>query len=140
MADTELTKKYFLYFPKCETEKPIVYHLVKDYNLMVNIFRAKVTPEEAGYLVLDVTGTKKDIARGMDYIKTFNVSVNEQSIGLRWDEARCTHCGNCVPNCPPRALAIPDRASMQVVFDAVKCIECMNCIDNCPFSACASVF
>ena len=51
-----VTKKLMLYFPECETEKPIVYHLVKDYDLVVNIFRAIVTPEEEGFLVLDVTG------------------------------------------------------------------------------------
>ena len=140
MPETLITKKYFLYFPKCETEKPIVYHLVKDYNLMVNIFRAKVTPEEEGYLVVDMTGTEKEIARGIEYIKTFKVSVNEQSIGLRWDADLCTHCTNCLPHCPTNALAIADQRTMAVSFDASKCIECMNCIANCPFSACTSVF
>ncbi|MHC4656143.1 MAG: NIL domain-containing protein, partial [Planctomycetota bacterium] len=52
MSET-ITKKLMLFFPKCECEKPIIYHLVKDHNLIVNIFRAKVTPEEEGYLVLD---------------------------------------------------------------------------------------
>jgi ferredoxin len=140
MAEKTLTKKYFLYFPKCETEKPIVYHLVKDHNLMVNIFRAKVTPEEEGYLVIDVSGSARDIERGMDYVRTFNVSVNEQSIGLRWDPALCTHCGNCLPHCPTKALDLKDRLSREIAFDASKCIECLNCIANCPFSACASVF
>ena len=51
-----VTKRLTLFFPKSESEKPIVYHLVKDHNLVVNIFRAKVTPEEFGYLVLDVSG------------------------------------------------------------------------------------
>ena len=51
-----MTKKVLLLFPKSETEKPIVYHLVKDYDLEVNIFRAKVTADEFGYLVLDLTG------------------------------------------------------------------------------------
>jgi ferredoxin len=140
MAEATLTKKYFLYFPKCETEKPIVYHLVKDHNLMVNIFRAKVTPEEEGYLVLDLTGTERDIERGLDFVRTFKVSVNEQSIGLRWDAAACTHCGNCLPHCPTKALDFKDRSTREVAFDAAKCIECLSCIANCPFSACASVF
>lgn len=140
MSEKELTKKYFFYFPKCETEKPIVYHLVKDYNLMVNIFRAKVTPEEEGYLVVDITGTEADIKRGVDYIRTFNVSVNEQSIGLRWDAEVCTHCGNCVPHCPTKALYIPDRRTMAIAFNAAECIECLACVENCPFSACRSVF
>ena len=34
------TRKLFLHFPKCETERPIVYHLVKDYGLIINIFQA----------------------------------------------------------------------------------------------------
>lgn len=140
MSEAQITRKYFFYFPKCETEKPIVYHLVKDYNLMVNIFRAKVTPEEEGYLVVDITGTQADVKRGVDYIKTFNVSVNEQSIGLRWDSVVCSHCGNCLPHCPTDALHIPDRTTMAVTFNAAECIECLSCVANCPYGACTSIF
>mgnify|MGYP000435934947 CR=1 FL=1 len=77
-----ITRKLMLYFPKSETEKPIVYHLVKDYGLVVNIFRAKVTPEEEGYLVLDVTGTEEDIEKALAFIKTFNVAIN--TAGNTW--------------------------------------------------------
>ena len=135
-----ITKKLLLWFPRSETEKPIVYHLVKDYNLIINIFRAKVTPEEEGYLVLDVTGKEEDIERGMDFVKTFNVTINEGGRGLRWDQEKCTHCGNCVPHCPTGALAIPDRVSNRVVFRDQLCIECLSCIENCPFGACSSMF
>ena len=63
-----LTKRLTLFFPKSETEKPIVYHLVKDHNLVINIFRAKVTPEEFSYLVLDVSGDEADVAQGMEFL------------------------------------------------------------------------
>ena len=56
-----VTKKLMLFFPRCECEKPIIYHLVKNHNLVVNVLRAKVTPEEQGYLVLDVTGSEEQI-------------------------------------------------------------------------------
>ena len=46
------TKKFCLFFPKTETEKPIIYHLVKDFDLVINIFRAKITAEEEGYMVI----------------------------------------------------------------------------------------
>ena len=140
MNEENVTKKFFLFFPKCETEKPIVYHLVKDYNLIINIFRAKVTPEEEGYLVLDITGRENQLKKGIEYIKTFNVTVNETRIGLRWLEEKCTYCGNCIPHCPTKALNIPDRNTMKVVFNENTCIECLNCLKNCPFAACTSVF
>lgn len=135
-----VTKKLLLYFPQCETEKPIVYRLVKDYNLMVNIFRAKVTPDEDGYLVLDITGTETDIERGLDYVKTFDVEIDETQRGVRWDDLKCTCCGICIPHCPTAALHFEDRWGMKVTFDARQCIECLNCIKNCPFEACSSLF
>ena len=61
-----ITKKMLLYFPECETESPIVYHLVKDYDLMINIFRARVTPDEEGFLVLDVTGSEEFVVAVWD--------------------------------------------------------------------------
>jgi ferredoxin len=135
-----ITKRVMLSFPKSETEKPIVYSLVKDYNLVINIFRAKVTPEEYGYLVLDVSGSEDDIRRGMDYVRTFNVDINESGVGVSWDADACTHCGNCIPHCPTGALRISDARSRSVTFSARDCIDCLSCIGNCPFGACSSLF
>jgi ferredoxin len=113
---------------------------VKDHNLIVNIFRAKVTPEEEGYLVLDVTGTEKDIEKGMAFVKTFNVSINYTGKGVTRDEDGCTHCGHCITHCPTGALYIADSATREVAFNEAKCIECLECIRVCPFAVCASVF
>ena len=139
MSET-VTRKMMLFFPTCECEKPIIYHLVKDYNLIVNVFRAKVTPEEEGYLVLDVTGTAADIDRAVAFLRTFDVTVSFTAKGLVWNADRCTHCGACVPHCPTRALAFRDRATREVAFDDAKCIECLACIRVCPFKACSSAF
>jgi ferredoxin len=139
MSET-VTKKMMLFFPKCECEKPIIYHLVKDHNLVVNVFRAKVTPEEEGYLVLDVTGTEGDIERGMDFVKTFNVTISYTNKGVIRDKEKCTHCGLCVAYCPTRALCITNDATREVLYNEDDCIECLACIRICPFGACVSTF
>jgi len=135
-----ITKKLMLFFPKCECEKPIIYHLVKDYNLIVNVYRAKVTPEEEGYLVLDVIGTEEDIQKAMAFVRTFNVSINYSGKGVTRDEHRCTHCGHCVTHCPSHALRIENQATREVIYSEADCIECLACIRVCPFGACASAF
>jgi ferredoxin len=135
-----VTQKLMLFFPKCECEKPIIYHLVKDHDLIVNVYRAKVTPEEEGYLALDVTGTEENIEKGMDFVKTFNVSINTTGKGITVDEDLCTHCGHCITHCPTGALHIADMTTREVVYSEAKCIECMGCIRVCPYNACASAF
>jgi ferredoxin len=139
MSETA-TKKWVLFFPRWDRKKPIFYHLVKDHNLVVNVYRAKVTPEEEGYLVLDVTGTEEDIQRGIDFIKTFDVTINDTAKGVTWDKDRCTHCGHCVVHCPSGALCIGNRATREVAYNEADCIECLACIRICPYAACASAF
>jgi ferredoxin len=134
------TKKLMLFFPRWEFEKPILYHLVKDHNLVVNVYRAKVTPEEEGYMVLDVTGREEDIRRGMDFVNTFDITINDTGKGVNWDKDRCTHCGQCVVHCPSAALHIADRATREVAYSEAKCIECLACIRVCPYGVCSSAF
>ncbi len=139
MSET-ITKKLMLFFPNCECEKPIIYNLVKDYNLVVNVFRAKVTPEEEGYLVLDVTGTQADIDKAMEFLKTFDVTVSDTNKGVVRDDVKCTHCGHCITHCPSGALHIGNSAVRDVVYDENECIECLACIRVCPYAACTSTF
>lgn len=139
MGETE-TKKLMLFFPRWESEKPILYHLVKDHNLVVNVYRARITPEEEGYLVLDVSGSEEDIQRGIDFIGTFDVTINDTEKGVTRDDQSCTHCGHCVVHCPTGALYISDQDTREVAYDEQRCIECLACIRVCPYAACGSAF
>lgn len=135
-----ITKKLMLYFPRCEAEKPIVSNLVKDYDLIINIFRAKVTPEEEGFLMLDVTGTEENIQKGIAFIKSLDIRINTSYTGIQWNSDKCVQCGACVPHCPTNALSVPDRNTMEIVFKSDECIECLSCLKVCPFGAVSSLF
>lgn len=41
----------------------------------------------------------------------------------------CTHCGDCVPECPSEALSVQDG---NVVWHPEACTHCDRCIDVCP--------
>lgn len=135
-----IKKKVYLYFPKSETDKPIIYQLIKEYNLIVNIYRAKVTPEEEGYLSLEISGSQADMDKAFAYLNEFDVQIRVGNTGLVWDEERCAHCGNCVVHCPTGALDFVNKANRQVGFDDAKCVECLACIPNCPYDVCSSAF
>lgn len=135
-----VTHKYFFHFPTCVTDTPIVYTLVKDYDLVVNIFRAKVAADGEGYLVLELKGEEEKIEAAKRYICGFGVTVNTVDKGVIRDVSKCTNCGNCLTHCAPHALHIKDYRTRKVEFDESRCVACGRCVSNCPMGACSTVF
>jgi ferredoxin len=129
-----VSKKIVLHFPHKLVDQPIVYKLVKDYNLQFNILKASVTPEEEGLLVLELSGEKKDYDNGVKYLKESGVKVQPLSQDIKRNEEKCTHCGVCVPICPTAALVV-DSLTRKVSFYKDKCIACELCIKVCPVRA-----
>jgi ferredoxin len=128
------TTKIVLRFPPELTDQPVTYKLIKEYDLMVNILRGHITPKEEGMLVLELTGKKKQLNRGMKYLANLGVETQRLSKDIRWLKDRCTHCTACTSLCPVHALWV-ERDTMMVNFDRDKCIACEMCITVCPYSA-----
>jgi len=127
-------KRLVLTFPHSLIEQPITYKLVKEYDLLINILRARVTPEEEGKLVVDIEGKKANLDKGISYIKKLGLTVQPLTRDVRWNENRCTHCTACITICPTNALQV-ERKSMKVSFHSEKCIACELCIPACPYKA-----
>jgi len=126
-----ISKRIVLTFPHTLLDRPVVYKLVKDYDLSFNILQARVTPDEEGLLVLELTGGKDNYEKGIKYLTDLGVKIKPLSKDITRDEAKCTHCGACIVICPTGALAL-DRNTMKVDFDSKKCIACELCIKACP--------
>lgn len=124
-------KRIVLHFPHQLIDKPIVYHLVKDYNLIFNILQARITPNEEGLMVLELSGKDEDYAQGIKFLQGQGVKIQTLSRDVKRNEERCTHCGACVVVCPTNALYV-DRKTMEVIFDIDNCIACELCVPACP--------
>lgn len=124
-------KRIVLHFPHKLIDKPISYHLVKDYDLVFNILQAKITPNEEGIMVLELSGNDKDYAQGIKFLQDQGIKVQTLSRDVKRNEKSCTHCGACVVVCPTGALYV-DRKTMEVNFDIDKCIACELCVPACP--------
>ena len=126
-----ISKRIVLHFPKRLVDRPIVYQLVKDYNLEFNILKALFTPEEEGLMVLELSGEQIDYDKGIKYLTKAGVRIQSLSQDVIRNEERCTHCGACVTICPTYAFEV-DPVTRQIGFYDEKCVACGLCIKACP--------
>ncbi len=126
-----VTKRIVLHFPKRMVERPIVYRLVKDYDLEFNILKASITPEQEGLMVLELKGNQTEYDKGIEFLIKTGVKIQSLSQDVTRNDERCTHCGACITVCPPGAFRVDPKTRM-VIFENEKCIACGLCIPACP--------
>lgn len=126
-----INKKVVLHFPRQLVDQPIIYRLVKDYNLMFNILKASVTPKEEGLMALELSGEENDYEKAVKYLAKVGVEIQPLSSDVYRDEERCTHCGACITICPTSAFQL-EPSTRSVNFRDEKCIACGLCIKACP--------
>jgi ferredoxin len=127
-------KKVVLNFPPHLIDQPIIYRLIAEKGLRVNILRARITPKKSGSMVVELNGNKAGLAAGLNFLTDLGVEVELLAEEVRWREDRCIHCTACLTPCPTQALYL-DRVTMMVGFDREKCIACELCLSVCPYQA-----
>ena len=126
-----VSKRIVLHFPSRLVDQPIVYRLIKDFDLKFNIMKASVIPDEEGLIVLELSGEQANYDRGIEYLTKAGVRIQSLGQNILRNEERCTHCGACITICPTYAFEL-DPATRQVTFFDDKCIACGLCIKACP--------
>lgn len=126
-----VSKRIVLHFPRRLVDRPLVYRLIKDYDLEFNILKASVTPEEEGLMVLELKGKQEDYDKGIDYLTKTGVRIQSLSQNVSRNEERCTHCGACMTICPTDAFEL-NPSTREIKFLDAKCLACGLCIKACP--------
>jgi ferredoxin len=126
----KVTKRLVLKFGQETWDKPIVWRLVKDYDLVFNILKAEIRPRSEAVMVLEMSGKSSDFARGLDYLREIGITVQPLAQDVVRNEEACVHCGACIAVCPSDAFTIgPDD---RIQFDATRCVGCGLCVPACP--------
>lgn len=125
-------KRIVLHFSAETSDKPMIYRLVKDYDLVINIVKANVNPQKEGTMVLEVEGERS--AQGLDYLRRLGVTIEDLDREIVRNEEKCVMCGACTAICPTGALRL-ERPSMEVRFIGDLCVLCELCVKICPVRA-----
>ena len=126
-----ISKKVVLHFPKRMVDEPILFRLIKDFDLQFNILKASITPEAEGLMVVELKGDRKHYDQGIQYLIDSGVKIQSLSQDVTRNEDRCTSCGACITVCPVKAFSC-EPGTLMVRFNAAKCVACGLCIKACP--------
>jgi L-aspartate semialdehyde sulfurtransferase ferredoxin len=126
-----IKKRYVLNFPPESGDKPLSYHLVRDYDIRINILKAEVYPGKRGSLLLELQGTKDNIEKGVQYLKSHQIVCESLEKRIHFQENQCIDCGNCTAVCFAGALTM-NRHSWKLEFNKSMCVVCELCIPACP--------
>ncbi len=119
-----------LRFPKKIVNEPVVVNLVKKFDLSFNILKATVYPRKEGFMVLELNGQRDNFQRGVRYLKSLGIKVENIGQDIKRDEDKCFQCGACTAVCLTGALYIK-RPEMEVIFDKDRCSACEMCVSAC---------
>ena len=73
-----------LTFPVDRVDQPLLAQAIKNFGVIADIRRAQIEPQTGGYIMLELTGTDKQIDDSVAFWKAFGVGVG--FIGI--DEAQ----------------------------------------------------
>ena len=126
-----MKKRYFLTFPTDSVKEPIIYTLVKKFDVPVSILKADITPGKEGNLLVEMTGESRAIEPAIDYLKSHNINCVSVLKRVHFKKEACVHCGACTAVCFSEALVM-EKKSWKIKFFAENCVACGLCIKACP--------
>jgi len=124
-------KKYLLTFPATLTTDPVIYNLIKRFDLKINILKAEITSGEAGKLLAEFNGEGKKINEALSYLNETGIEYASIEKKITYKEEDCVHCGSCTAVCFAGALTL-NKDDKKIKCDYDNCVGCELCVTACP--------
>jgi L-aspartate semialdehyde sulfurtransferase ferredoxin len=127
-----MREKYILEYSSAVANDPVIYTLVRRFDIKVNILRAEISPGQEGSMLVELEGEDARLTECRDYLSSIQVRLAPLSSSLSLREEACVHCGSCTGVCFSGCLTMGDP-DWKLAVDREKCIACGLCVQACPF-------
>lgn len=138
MEQTKDVKQYRkiiqLIFTPENSNKPVMCHVVRHFDVTYNITAAQTTPGKEGYLTVDLWGEDAKCKAALNYLREQGIIVVPARHHVSRNDDSCMQCGMCIALCPVDALTV-DPISRLVLFNEEECTACGMCTRICPVGA-----
>jgi ferredoxin len=124
--------KYILEYSSSIVDEPVIYILVKRFDVKVNILRAEINPGHEGSMLVELESDPENIAKSMDYLAERQIKLLPITQSLAFREELCVDCGACTGVCLSGCLCMGGE-DWKLVVDRELCIACGLCVKACPF-------
>ncbi|MFP4016704.1 MAG: NIL domain-containing protein [Halanaerobiales bacterium] len=129
------SKRVQLVYHPNNVDKPIIYDLIKHFDIVINIIQAKILPDEEGKLVMDMEAAEiYYIDKGIKYLIEEGVDVQTLEESIVYSKDNCIFCGACTGLCKAGALSM-NKENWELVVEHEKCFLCGMCVNACAFDA-----
>ena len=126
-----MIRKVILSFPAEAAEQPIIYNLVKQFDVQFNIFKASIEAGKSGKLFLEFHADSNNLEHAFAYLEEMGVQISPIASKISYNQEQCIDCGNCVSACISQALTMKEP-DWKLHFDSEKCVLCKLCLKSCP--------
>jgi ferredoxin len=134
-----MKEKYVLEYSSAVVDDPVVYTLVRRFDIKVNILRAEISSGQEGSMLVELEGEPTSLTEGRNYLSSIKVRLLPISGSLSVREEECVHCGSCTGVCFSGCLTM-SSPEWKLAVDREKCIACGLCVKACPFGLIALKF
>lgn len=126
-----MKEKFILEYSTRVVDEPVIYNLVKNFDIRVNILRAEISPGHEGSMLVEFDGSPESLAAGREYLEGLSVSLLPISRSLQFRSEDCVDCGACTGVCFSGCLSMgaPD---WKLKVESDRCIACGLCVKACP--------
>lgn len=102
-----------LVLPAENYAKPIIYHLIKEYNIKITILKAEIIPKKQGYLLIEAEGAEASLQNALQFLAQEQIKTIPDDKQTPVYKIAGAPCNTCAAACFSDAIVVNKQTLQQ---------------------------